>query len=373
MIKLAKHNAFVGLWLILTAGPALADPPPAKSIDIGDPAPPFSLPGVDGKTHSLADFADAKALVVVFTCNHCPTAQAYEARIEALHRDWKEKGVRLVAISPNDPKAVRLDELGYTDYGDSFEEMKARAKDRKFSYPYLYDGETQAVAKAYGALATPHVFVFDSERKLRYSGRVDDDEKGRPQSLDATDAIAAVLAGKPVKNPKTRVFGCSIKWAEKQADAKRSLAKWDAEPVSLDTIDEAGIAKLSENASGKLLLVNVWATWCGPCVQEMPDLVEINRMYRGRPFSMVTISLDEPDKKNQALEVLTKNHVSCKNYLASFKNRDAFMDALDKQAPGPIPYSILIDPKGNVVERISGAFDPVKLKQAIVSRLGRIY
>jgi hypothetical protein len=111
-------------WLL--AGASWADPPGLKSLEIGASAPDFALPGVDGRTYRLKDFADTKVLVVLFTCNHCPTAQAYEDRISKMHADYQDRGVRLVAISPNDPKAVRLDELGYTELSDSLEEMKIR-------------------------------------------------------------------------------------------------------------------------------------------------------------------------------------------------------------------------------------------------------
>ena len=135
-------------------------------------------------------------LVVIFTCNHCPTAQAYEDRMIQLHKDYKDRQVALVAISPNDPLAVRLDELGYTDLGDSLEDMKLRAKDKKFAFPYLFDGENQKVSRAYGVMATPHVFIFDQQRQLRYVGRIDDNEQGRVQSRDAQNAIEALLAGR---------------------------------------------------------------------------------------------------------------------------------------------------------------------------------
>ncbi len=213
------------LVLISATGAAVADPPGLKTLPIGADAPDFQLPGVDGKTYSLKDFAAAKVLVVIFTCNHCPTAQAYEGRIARLYADYRDKGVAVVAISPNDPAAVRLDELGYSDLGDSFEDMKIRAKDHNFTYPYLYDGETQATAKAYGVLATPHVYIFDAERKLRYVGRFDDAEVKAVKSHDAKNAVEALLAGKPVPVATTRVFGCSTKWAEKQADARKSLAQ----------------------------------------------------------------------------------------------------------------------------------------------------
>src|SRR6516225_1409556 len=153
----------LSLVLVLAVLPAMAssvrgDPPGLKTLGIGATAPDFKLPGVDGKDYSLKDFAGARLLLVIFTCNHCPTAQAYEQRIKDLHADYQSKGVALVAISPNDPKAVRLDELGYTDLGDSFEDMKLRAKDQKFAFPYLYDGAKQEAARAFGVMATPQVF-----------------------------------------------------------------------------------------------------------------------------------------------------------------------------------------------------------------------
>src|SRR5262249_41670435 len=147
----------------------------------------------------------------------------------------------------NDPKAVRLDELGYTDLSDSLADMKIRAKDKGFQFPYLYDGETQETSRAYGVLATPHVFVFDADRRLRYNGRIDDAEVKPVKSHEARRAIAALLAGGRVRVETTRVFGCSTKGADKRADAERSVAKWDKEPVELGRIDEAGVKKLAAN------------------------------------------------------------------------------------------------------------------------------
>ncbi len=348
-----------------------ADAP--RTLDIGAVAPDFNLPGVDGKMHALKDFAAAKVLVVIFTCNHCPTAQAYEKRIMRLYDDYKDKGVALVAISPNDALAVRLDELGYTDLGDSLEEMKIRAKDRGFAFPYLYDGETQIVSRAFGVVATPHVFIFDAERRLRYVGRIDDSEVKEVKSHDARNAIEALLADKPVPVEKTRVFGCSTKWSDKREDAKKSLAKWDAEPVSLSDIDAAGVKSLVQNDTRKLRLINVWATWCGPCVIEMPELVTINRMYRGRPFETITISMDTPDKKDRALERLKELRVSCANYIFSGNDKDKLAEALDSQWPGPVPHTILVAPGGKIIYRKTGQFDPLELRRAIVEYLGRTY
>ena len=204
---------------LLFASPLVAEDYP--TLEIGSQAPDFNLPGVDGKNYQLADFEQDDALLVIFTCNHCPTAQAYEDRIKKLHTDYGSRGVRLVAISPNDAEAVRLDELGYSDLGDSLEDMKIRAKEAGFEFPYLYDGETQQVTKAYGAKATPHTFLFDKERKLRYTGRIDDGEVGPITKHDLRDAIEAVLRGEEVATASTRVFGCSVKWASKQSGSCR--------------------------------------------------------------------------------------------------------------------------------------------------------
>jgi peroxiredoxin len=365
--------------LLFGVAPTLCLAADPKPLEIGSPAPDFNLPGVDGKDHALKHFAAAKVLVVLFTCNHCPTAQAYEGRILKMHADYKDKGVALVAISPNDPLAVRLDELGYTDVSDSLEDMKIRAKDRGFQFPYLYDGETQKASRAYGVLATPHVFIFDQGRRLRYQGRIDDAEV-RPdevKSHDARNAIDALLAGKPVAVAKTNVPGCSTKWSDKREDAKRSLEKWDKEPVSLEPIDPAGVKAVAAfrkaDAKPGLRLVNVWATWCAPCVAELPELVTMQRMYRHRGFELVTISMDEPEQKDAALDFLKQRHVSGKNYVFSGEDKDQLVASLDPEWQGPVPHTMLIAPGGKVIYRKTGQIDPLEVKRAIADYLGRTY
>ncbi|NQU23785.1 MAG: redoxin domain-containing protein [Candidatus Nealsonbacteria bacterium] len=365
-----RFSFSVGCAVVLLFVSASAGKEP---LSIGAAAPDFELPGVDDKTYRLADFADAKVLVVVFTCNHCPTAQAYEDRLIRLHADYKERGVAVVAISPNDPLAVRLDELGYSDVGDSLADMKIRAKDKGFTFPYLYDGETQKASAAYGVLATPHVFIFDADRKLRYVGRIDDSEVGTVKSHDARNAIDALLAGKPVPVELTRVRGCSTKWSDKRASAAASLKQWDAERATLQTIDVDGAKKLARNDTKKLRLINVWATWCGPCVGELEELVAIHRMYRRRGLDIVTISLDGEKDRDAALKVLNEKHVSAVNYRFTSDDLDALADALDSKWRGPVPYTVLIAPGGKVLYRKQDAIDPLKLKKAIVEHLGRTY
>jgi thiol-disulfide isomerase/thioredoxin len=354
---------------------AAAEEPAIPTLAVGAQAPDFDLPGVDGRSYSLASFAKAKVLVIVFTANHCPTAQAYEERIERLHADFKDRGVQVVLVSPNDPLALRLDEQGYSDLGDTFADMKIRAKDRGWTFPYLYDGETEAMSRKYGPVATPHVFVFDAQRKLRFVGRVDDNENpAKAASHDTRNAIEAMLAGKPVPVETTKVFGCSVKWSDKRAWVKEGYEKWAQEPVTLETIDEAGVAALAKNEGGKKLrLINVWATWCGPCVIEFPDLVSIHRIYRGRDFEVVTINADDAAKREKALEFLKAQQASTRNYAFDKGDPYALIEAVDPKWQGALPHTIVVAPGGEVIYRSEAAFDTLKLRKAIVGWLGRYY
>lgn len=369
--------SWCGCWkffvvALLVCTPLAAMAADVKQLEIGAVAPDFDLPGVDGKNHTLKEYAGSKYLLVLFTCNHCPTAQAYEARIKQLHSDYKDRGLQIVAISPNDPKAVRLDELGYTDLSDSLPEMVIRAQAAGFEFPYLYDGETQQVSHAYGAIATPHVFLFDQDRKLRYNGRIDDAEVGEVKIHSTRDAIESLLGDRDIAVKTTKVFGCSVKWAEKSASADDAKAKADKEPVELKDIDAAGIRELVANKTDKYRVINLWATWCGPCVHEMPALIDINRMYRKRPFEMITISVDLANRKDLALETLQEKHASVKNYISTV-DKDTFAEAFDPKWLGPVPYTIVIAPGGEVIYRQQEEIDVQALKTAIVDKLGRTY
>lgn len=178
----------------------------SKGMPVGTPAPPFDLPGVDGRHYSLASFREAELLVVAFTCNHCPYAKAVEERLVALQRDYAERGVRLCAINPND-------DTKYPD--DSFDRMVQRSRERSFNFPYLRD-ESQAVARAYDAACTPDIFVFDAARKLRYNGRFDDNwqDASKVTREDLRLALDRLLADEPLGFEPVPSMGCSIKWKD---------------------------------------------------------------------------------------------------------------------------------------------------------------
>src|SRR5271157_5413669 len=359
---------FLCALLVSAASMAAADEHP--TLAVGSPAPDFALPGIDGSTHRLADYSNSPVLVIVFTCNHCPTAQLYESRIKNLASDYQGKGVALVAINPNDPDAVQLGELGYTDVSDSLDDMKIRAEYRHFNFPYLYDGETQATSRAYGPKATPHVFVFDEKRILRFEGRIDNSQReSLVKTQDARSAIDAVLAGKPVPVDHTGVFGCSTKWKSKQAARLAELKKIEAEPVKLEMADAAELKKLRSNPAGKVLLVNFWATWCGPCLNEFPDLQNTWRMYRGRDFELVTVSANLPDESPGVIKALEKQHASTRNLQFGSDDTYAMQAAFEPKWESAVPFTMLIAPDGKVIYEKQGEIDVLELRRIILANL----
>lgn len=171
----------------------------------GDPAPDFDdLPGTDGRTHSIRAFDSSPALLVVFTCNHCPYAQAWEGRLAQLAKEYAAKGVSTIWINSNETE-------NYPD--DRMERMVERAQAKGFTFPYVRD-ESQEVAAAYGALVTPHPFVFDKSRRLVFQGKPDDSwqEPAKVKHTYLRDALDATLAGRAPAVPQTSVIGCTIKW-----------------------------------------------------------------------------------------------------------------------------------------------------------------
>ena len=354
------------LAIALVAVPRAADVP--APLAIGAAAPDFTLPGVDGKSYSLASFAKSPVLVVIFTAVHCPTAEVYEARMKQLAAEYQPKGVAFAVIQPNSAKALRLDEMGYTDLGDSLEDMKVRAEHRQFNFPFLYDGETQEVSRRYGPAATPHIFVFDQQRRLRYQGRIDSNPREAFAKVpDARNAIDAVLSGGTVAVDKTPTVGCSVKWLDKSVLHDAEQRAIEKEPVPLERIDAAGVKALRQNATGKTLLVNFWATWCAPCTAEFPELQKIHRMYRKRPFELVTVAINYPDEEKGVRRFLDAQHASSRNLLSATMDPYELIKAFDPEWSGGVPYSMVIAPGGKVLMKTNGVIDPLTTRRAILA------
>jgi thiol-disulfide isomerase/thioredoxin len=369
-----KYTVFLTLLFLLSGtllcAPAIADGNEHPTLAIGSPAPDFCLPGVDGQTHCLKEYAASKVLVIAFICNHCPTSQLYETRIKQIAEDYKGKGVAVVAIEPNNPDAVLLNEMGYTDVGDSLEDMKTRAEYRHFNFPYLYDGETQKISTAYGPTATPHIFVFDSDRKLRYEGRVDNNmREPLVTKRDVRNALDALLASKPVAVAKTPSVGCSTKWLYKEAGRREEMETIAKKRVVLKPVGVSDLKELRKNSTGKLLLVDFWATWCGPCRAELPQFETMYRMYGRRAFDLVTVSINYPDEQAGVLKVLTDEHATSTNRILSSTDIYPQLAAFDPDWSAAVPYTLLIRPDGEVVYKRQGTVDPLQLKRLIIANL----
>ncbi len=339
-------------------------------LPIGSALPDFSLPGVDGKVHKSSEYGGTKVLAVVFESNHCPVSQLYEGRIEKLYEDYRRKGVTLVAINPNNPKAVRLNELGYTDVTDSLAEMKLRAAFRGLAWPYLYDGETQALSMKFGAVATPHIFLFDQDRKLRYQGRIDDNQREElVKTHDARDALDAMLEGRPVAVAETRAFGCTTKWMSKSQDVTQEWERIKAEPVTVDMVGAEELKALRANATDKVTLVNFWSTGCRTCTDQFLDLETTYRMYRLRAFNLVTVSTDAPNESPAVLEFLKTQYASSPNKQFATADRAGLQAAWGAKWNLRSPFTMVIAPGGEVLYQKEGRIDIVEVRRHILAAM----
>jgi len=381
---MTRFTTFIAVAAALVL-PALGQETP-KVLPIGADLPAFSLPGIDGKTYTQDSFKDSKVLCVIFTCNHCPDSVAAAARTEKIHQDYKDKGVALIAVNGNNPGSLLPEELGYSPYNDSMEEMTPFAKDYGWTFPYLYDGEKQAFTTACGAQSTPHVFIFDSGRKLRYTGRMDDAGRN-PAEVDKSyirAALDAVLAGGEVKETVTRSFGCSTKWLFKVANVAEGEKKWDSKPVTLSDLDEEISKKIRANGSKNVRLINFWSTTCGPCVKEFPSLVDAGRRFQDRTMDFISISLDPVEKRKDVTRFLETRHAAApdrvaeslkeeglpsNNYLWTGGNPDAMAKAIDPEWTGALPHTVLVAPGGKILWRHTDEIDIVQVRKEILKAL----
>jgi peroxiredoxin len=392
MKSISLHSlVLLALTLIATTCSFADDPPGWKQLEIGDAAPDFKLRGIDDRDWKLGDFDDSKVLMVYFTSNHCPVCHAHDPRLMTLLKELEGKDIKVVAINPNSGDGLRPDELGYSKYDDSFEDMKPYAADHGFTFPYLYDGETQKTAKAYGCRSTPHVFLFDKERKLRYRGRLDNSRFADPETVktqDTRNAVLAILNDEEIKTPITKPFGCSVKWREKIAAVAKDQKQWQNADVTMDDIDADGIAALVANKTEKYRLFNVWSTTCEPCVEEFPGLTSVARRMGMRSFEMITISTDLPEDRKKALAFLSKHRAvtpkrikpsleaegrTTNNYLYTDADMDALIKSLDQKWEGPQPHTILVAPGGEIVFRHNGKIGEKELLAKILEEISTVY
>lgn len=367
----SAHRSYLAGCVLLSlasaAGCAGARP---DTLAIGAPAPAFSLKGVDGRIHTLGDYAGSAVLAVIFTCNHCPTSQLYEQRVQQLHRDYANRGVAVVAINPESPDTASLKDLAYSDVPDSLDGMIERSTYRRLDYPYLYDGDSQAAATAFKVEALPQAFVFDQQRRLQYVGRIDDDPGGqRVKSQEVRAAIDALLAHQPVRVAATLPNGCPLRRSGDKGDAQAEERALAGEPVLLQPAGPAELKRLRANEGGPLTLVNFWATWCGPCISEFPELLKTFRTFRSRGLDLVTISVDVPDARPAVIKWLQERHAGNHNFLFATDDTTGLQQAFDPALPSSVPFTLLLGPSGDVRFQQEGAVQFLGLRRAILANL----
>ena len=352
--------------LLITAAVACRGSEPPR-LAPGSKAPDFTLPGIDGRTHALSEFAASKVLAVVFTGTSCPASQLYESRIQKLYDDYRARGVTVVAINPNKPASMQPADLGYSDVGETLDDMKARAAHRGLTYPFLSDAASQSVAKQFLVTTTPHVFVFDEARSLRYDGRLDDDVQGAAvKASEARQAIEALAGGGTVPVSRTPVTGCPVNGLAGPAPVAAAAVK---EPVTVDMASADDLKRLRQNGTNKLLLVNFWATWCVPCAREFPDLETTYRMYKGRGLEFTAVSVNDPAERPAVLEFLQEYRAAHRNLLFSTSDVYGLQAAFDPAMPAPVPFTLLLAPNGDVLHQELGELDVLKLRRAILRNL----
>jgi len=339
-------------------------------LPIGSPLPEFTLPGIDGKMHKSSEYTKTRLLAVLFESNHCPVSQLYEGRTERLYADYKSKGVTFVAINPNNAKAVRLNELGYTDVTDSLPEMKIRASFRGITWPYLYDGETQALSMKFGAVATPHIFIFDQDRKLRYQGRIDDNQREELVKVkDARNALDALLDGRPVPVPDTRAFGCTTKWMHKSQDVTAEWARIQAEPVTVDMVGVDELKALRANPTNKFTVFSFWSNQSKLGKDQFLDLETTFRMFRLRAFNLVTVSTDAPSASAEVLAFLKSQQASSPNKQFATAERAGLQAAWGMKWNFAQPFTVILAPGGDVLYQKEGKFDILEIRRIILANM----
>ena len=358
----------------------------SETLAIGDYAPFFALKGIDDKIYSLKSFEDKDILVVAFIANHCPTSQSYVEKMKKLISRYKDKSLAFVAISPSDSEALFPEELRFSAFTDSFEDMKVYAKNEKFNFPYLYDGGSQVVTRLYGAKATPHFFVFDKQRQLRYQGGFGDGLRKKRAITKSYlfFAINSLLKGDFPRVKWARVLGCSVKWSYKRKTVLNKKKKFLNYPVDIQTITQPEISKILANESPNLRLVNFWATWFPPSVKEFSVLSSLLQTYSKRNFDLVTISLDKLEDLKRAKEVLKEYGISIhhkakkvsvqvgkktNNFI--FLGYDKkFMGSISADWKGDLPYTMLIAPGGKIIYAHQGELNLPLMRKKIFDFYG---
>lgn len=348
---------------------------------VGQPAPDFALADISGKARSLKDYR-GRIAVVVFVSTECPFSNAYLERLNAIASDYSKKNVAIVGVNSNP--------------AESLDQIREHARKNKLDFTILKD-EGSRVADTYGATRTPEVFVVDGSGVLRYRGRVDNSKDvARVQRRDLREALDEMIAGKPVSVAETKSFGCPIKMVRKnnavgdagqsgvektsfalpdgslrfanslvpqkkpapKSAAKKKPAAASAAAPKVGALKPADFIKFKDSAKGKVLVINFWATWCGPCVAEFPEFVALDAKYRDKGVKFVGITADDPsDVQPKVIPFIKKQKVTFDIVLQDTDDPQQMIDAVYKDWAGELPATFVYDKQGNLAYKRLGIID----------------
>jgi peroxiredoxin len=343
--------------LLLLAASAAPSARPTSGLTIGQPAPGFTLTDINGQTHALKDYR-GRIVLIGFISTQCPISNAYNERMRAIAAEYGARGVTFLGINANS-----------NEPGSEIREHAAR---HQLRFTILKD-EGNKVADAYGAERTPEMYLIDGAGVLRYHGRIDNAiELPRVKRRDLREALDELLAGQPVSVPEAKAFGCLIKRAE-EAEAQASAqapAPAPSPAPQVARLKPAEFAKLKQQTQGRVLVLNFWATWCGPCIAEFPEFVAIDEKYRAQGVRLVAISADEvSDIKTKVIPFIKEMKARFEIFVQDTDDPQEMIDVVDKEWLGALPATFVFDRAGKRIFTRYGIIDREQLVAAIEGAL----
>ncbi len=343
------------LLAILIAICFAANAQAAEKPALGRQAPDFSLKDLSGKTHSLNTYR-GRITIVAFIATECPISNDYNGRMREIANEYSQRNVAFLGINSN--------------FTESVEQIKAHAAKNNLGFTILKDAENK-VADAYGAERTPEIFVLDEKGVLRYHGRVDNSrDVRRVNRRDLREALNELLAGKPVSVAEGKSFGCLIKRVQNSKEVLASAAQEKSFEPKIGTLKPVDFQKFKNSAQGKVLVINFWATWCGPCVAEFPEFVMLDKKYRDLGVKFVGISADEmTDLKTKVIPFIKEQRAMFDILIQDTDDPQEMIDAVNKDWPGTLPATFVFDKQGKPVFVKFGIIDREELVGVIEKAL----
>ncbi len=331
--------------------------------------PEFLLLGVSDKYYEKNDFSKSGNLGIVFLSNHCRISQKFQDYLVDLKKIMDSTDNDFFVVSPNNESAIDPDDQAYSDLGDSFLEMKTRAKHKNYNFPYLYDGERQELTNALNVKITPSAFVFNKDRKLIYFGRIGVHEKVK--SINELDFYKALMRDKlETTLIKTPLFGTKVRVADDIKTTEAKLKRYSQETVKLSVLEKRNIEFIRRIEIGKLKLIYIWANNDSQKRDNLITISNVHKIYRKRGLSVITICIESSDNVNLIKSELEKSQMSALNFLVEGKDFSPLTTLVPNSVKSITPLCVLVNNQ-NVIHHQIGKVENHILRRKIVDYLGQ--